>query len=144
MSVYQKDIEILERFLKKNFTEEKMRKCLIYVSGKYTDQTQERTRGNVLVARMIAQRLIDKGAYIFCPHTHSHGFHGLTHSDWLEMDCHILSVCDAIYMIPNWKESAGAKEEYHEALANNIPVLFNMDEASQWIEKWELTHRRNP
>lgn len=39
-------------------------------------------------------------------------------------DMHCLCVCDAIYMLSDWKESPGATTEYYFAKASGLEIIF--------------------
>lgn len=51
-----------------------------------------------------------------------------THSECMEMCMVLLDMCDAIYMLQGWMESAGAKEEFERACAREIPIMMENEE----------------
>lgn len=46
-----------------------------------------------------------------------------THEEYMKVDMLLLSMCDAIYMLPGWQQSCGANREYGYALAKGYMVL---------------------
>lgn len=51
-----------------------------------------------------------------------------THSECMEMCMVLLDMCDAIYMLQGWMESAEAKEEYEWACQREIPIMMENEE----------------
>lgn len=51
-----------------------------------------------------------------------------THAEFMEIDKVLLGMCDAIYLLPGWKESDGALIEYKWAVAANKKVLKGREE----------------
>lgn len=51
-----------------------------------------------------------------------------THSEYMEVSMVLLDMCDAVYMLQGWMESAGAKEEFERACAREIPILMENEE----------------
>lgn len=49
--------------------------------------------------------------------------------DWEDYMCiclHLLKQCDAIFMLPDWKESKGACVEHETAIKMNIPIFYEL------------------
>ena len=40
----------------------------------------------------------------------------------------ILQCCDAVFALPNWQDSSGAKEEIEEAKRLGKPIFYSLDE----------------
>lgn len=101
---------------------------LFYVSGKLTDN------GDIIndyidVAVAYAVMLMRKGHSVIVPHLMAHeGFSGFGYERFMQMDFEILERCDAIFLIPNWINSPGAKRELKYALDNGVTVYDNIDE----------------
>lgn len=47
----------------------------------------------------------------------------MTYGECMEIDLCLLEMCDAIYLLPDWKESKGAIMEYHKARAMGYEIL---------------------
>ena len=46
------------------------------------------------------------------------------YTEIMELDIAELKKCDAIYMLTDWRDSAGAQREYKEAQRNGIQVFY--------------------
>ena len=46
-----------------------------------------------------------------------------THTEYMRMCFVMLDMADTIYMLPNWRESCGASQEYGYALAKDLTIL---------------------
>ena len=50
--------------------------------------------------------------------------HGSTHEDYMKVSIAELSICDAIYLLDDWKDSEGAWEEFTYAVLHNMPIFY--------------------
>jgi len=140
------------------------RNKVIYVAGPYTpwnvgEYLSSSIDNNIEIARQFAIRLWQKGFTVICPHLNTAHFEQdcpCKYDDYLQGDLELLSRCDAIFMLPNWEYSTGAKMEY-EFVKNSklditgflmpgsgliefkhpIKILRNLDDVKNW--KKELT-----
>ena len=48
----------------------------------------------------------------------------LSHMEIMDIDLAVLAYCDAIYLMKNWKESRGAREEYRHAISNGLDIIM--------------------
>lgn len=80
------------------------------------------------------------GAVAICPHKNTANFGGalgMSDETWLKGDLELILRCDALWAIPGWAESKGAKEEVKFAIENTIPVFKNGDEVWGFLEGLE-------
>jgi hypothetical protein len=101
---------------------------LVFISGKYRGKTEWEVRQNILEAEIygaiITEGLIGKNLYPIIPHKNTAYFGGLRSDKYfLDGAIELLSRCDYIYMLPNWKESQGARKEYAYAKKHKIKIL---------------------
>jgi hypothetical protein len=103
---------------------------LVYIAGKISDTTPKRRERNVEIACEVAERLASYAVPFFCPHSHTSRFgHRQPRKFWYELDLEVLrGCCSAILMLPNWKESEGAKAELAEAERLGLKVFWSVDE----------------
>jgi hypothetical protein len=114
---------------------------MIYISGK---MGEKRLSKNTIEKFHVAQqKLLDEGWDIInpaspqfqkCAQKHvrieEEKWKELEHGsfDWyawlLLWDMHSLALCDAIYMLRDWKESPGATSEYYYAKACGKDIIF--------------------
>jgi len=109
----------------------KRSKKIIYVSGKYSNGgTENDTREkNIELAKKYAIKIINIGATVLCPHTNTAFFDTdprfkLTFHELLESDLDMLNYVDAMYLLPNWKDSSGALVEFEYANIIKLPILM--------------------
>ena len=67
---------------------------------------------------------------------------GLTWEEYMRITLAMLSVCDAILMLPDWEESEGAKVELEYAVGNNFKV-FLPDPVNAPEEAQEAPNKNN-
>lgn len=99
-------------------------KGVLYIAGPFRAPNTWEAEQNIRRAEELALRLWRKGYAVLCPHTNTRFFHGAaTDAVWLNGDLDLLSRCDKVVVLPNWKRSMGAVGEVDFAIANNIPVV---------------------
>lgn len=89
---------------------------LVYTAGPFSGENKEQ---NIETARKVAAELWDLGHAVICPHANTAHLEQFTrnteYEDFLRGDLEMISVCDALVMLPGWRKSAGASEEYAHA-----------------------------
>ena len=96
---------------------------LIYVSGKYRSKTIFGVALNIWRARRAARRLWKAGFAVICPHMNTAFFNG-GEGIYIRGDIEFVKRCDAIYMLKNWQNSAGASIEFQVARENGLEIIF--------------------
>jgi nucleoside 2-deoxyribosyltransferase len=97
---------------------------LIYISGPYTNGVIAK---NIDEAEAVAVQLMRNGFDVICPHKNTafyEKYEDIPYKKFIEMDLNILERCDAIYMMPTWRNSKGAMIEMQHALDKGIPVIL--------------------
>ena len=107
----------------------------VYISGPISAPTKEEERRNVHRAGKVAFEYMIKGWAVFCPHTMTYYLHenfnttdSLVWEDFIIMDLVWLFDCDAIHMLPGWRQSQGAVVEYMVAVALGLEILGEVGE----------------
>lgn len=54
---------------------------------------------------------------------------GFSHAAYLRITAAMLSECDGVYMLPDWQESAGSRQELKLAKRLGKRVFFSVEEA---------------
>ena len=99
---------------------------LIYIAGPFRAKSGWEVEHNIREAEELALIVAETGAVPVCPHTMYRFFNGvLPDQFWLDATLDLLRKCDAILLVPRWRESQGAKGERDEAMSLGIPV-FNV------------------
>lgn len=105
---------------------------LIYVSGKYSGDTEKERKDNIFKAGKVAAELWDRGHAVICPHANTSEFLVPTkitqYEDFIKGDLMMIARCDAMVMLPEWENSKGAVLEHNYALELGVPVYFYPDE----------------
>lgn len=106
---------------------------VIYVSGKYRANTEWGLMENIAHAERETIKLWKQGWAVICPHkntAHLGGIFNNTQSEhglWLKGDLEIVNRCDAIYMLSNWRNSDGAKEELDLAKKLGLEIYYEQE-----------------
>lgn len=118
----------------------------IYIAGAYRAPTPWQITENIHAARLLSLAVWKLGAVALCPHANTALFDGeADDAIWLEGDLELLRRCDAILMVPNWKQSQGASAEWRFAKAQRL-ATFSADQLKdgqlkEWIDAWKETRR---
>ena len=109
----------------------------VYIAGPYTAEDKAGEDKNILMAAYAASELLKAGFTVFCPHTMTsiidrefNEDNVLKWEDWLTTDIYWLAKCDAIFMLPDWKQSKGATLEYMVAKALGLEIMGEVDNAN--------------
>lgn len=94
----------------------------IYVSGKITGLHPTEYRGKFKAA---VKLLREQGHTVVDPSRMD--VYELTYAQYMAIDTTILSFCDAIYMLDNWKDSNGAKLEKEYAESLGLKVMYEVE-----------------
>ena len=101
----------------------------VYIAGPYTAPNRELEDANIDQAAVVAAEYARKGYIPFCPHTmcvdidRSFNEDGLLqHEDYMRIGMYWLQFCDAIHMLPGWRESEGATIEYYFAKLLDLEI----------------------
>ena len=110
----------------------------VYVSGAISAETLDEIDENIEFARRHMLELWKiPNLGVFCPHTNDMGAHlgGAPYEQLMEFDFWMVKNCDAIYMLPNWEDSLGAKRELAYAQALGKRVLHSITEVKAWVKE---------
>ena len=98
---------------------------LVYVAGKYRDSTPFKIAANIRVAAEVALKWWKRNCAVICPHMNTAFFDGeADDSVWLKGDLEMISRCDIIVMLPNWRNSHGAMVEHNVAAAEHKEIIY--------------------
>jgi len=89
---------------------------LIYVAGPYRGKTAADVECNIVLARTMGMRIAKLGAYPVIPHSNTSHFDGLAPDEvFLEGTMRLMESCDAVVVLPGWKDSTGTMDEMARA-----------------------------
>ena len=105
---------------------------IVYISGAYTADTKEQIEENILIAESFAIKIWNLGHSVFCAHCNAALFENkgskASYSHILDFDKKMLCACEAIFMLPNWKNSNGASQEFELAKRIGMPIYHSLEE----------------
>ncbi len=88
----------------------------IYIVGKITDDPGYRAK----FARA-EKSLTLQGHVVLNPAWMPEGFE---YEDYMTVCFAMITVCDALYMLPDWKDSPGARREYDFAIEHAKEIMY--------------------
>lgn len=106
----------------------------IYVAGPLSAATPELIKMHIEKADKITRELIVRGHFVFCPHTQSASHFDDGRPEFMDYQWIVeyhdidgwVSVCDAIYMLPDWEKSKGAVMEHEAAQRMGLEVFYEL------------------
>lgn len=98
---------------------------VIYIAGKYRGKTPWEVEQNIRAAEDVAAKVWAMGHVALCPHANArHMLPGLISDEAaLAGTLELMRRCDAVVLVPNWRDSAGARAEVAEARRLGLPVF---------------------
>jgi len=105
-----------------------------YISGAYRASTAREKLFNISLARTVAMRYWRQGYAVICPHSNTALFDGVVENEvFLRGDIELLKRSDLCVILPNWRDSEGAREEVKFAKENKIEIRYvSWDEWRGW------------
>jgi len=109
---------------------------VIYIAGAYSADDPWGVEQNVRRAEEACYELEALGASVICPHTNTRWQDQRTsYEQKLRTTLAALRRCDAVFFLPVWALSRGARGEHEDALRRGKVLLFGMDEARAYIAR---------
>jgi hypothetical protein len=110
---------------------------LIYTAGPYNDKRGEHyVLENIMRARQAALFIWRNGGVAICPHLNTYffdGAFGLHRDTWIKGDLEIIKRCDGIYMVENWENSEGSKQELDFATEHGLKAMFTYEQVIEFL-----------
>lgn len=96
-----------------------------FISGPYRGSCEWEVKGNIEAAERVAVKYWRRGYAVICPHKNTAFFGGACDDRvWLEGDMEFLRRSDVVVFLPNYRDSAGVKAEWEEAVRLGKEVLY--------------------
>jgi len=117
---------------------------LVYTAGPYhSDDPDKRIRkasviANIRLAEDAGYEIYKMGAVPVIPHKMFSMWdykYEIDDATILDYTSAILERCDAILMLPGWKQSCGSGKEMEFAKKNGIAVFFSLVKLDEWLEE---------
>lgn len=107
---------------------------VVFIAGPFRAPTPWGVEQNIRAAEEAALQVWSLGAAALCPHTNTRFFdRALPDEIFLAGTRLLLSRCDAMLVVGNWKDSEGTREEINWASNRNIPKFFHIEDLSRWL-----------
>ncbi|GEM_PF-1106446 len=103
---------------------------ILFVAGAYMNKDSNEINKNIHLAEQHSIELWNRGYKVFCPHLNTSHFEVKANAEekaYKEFDMKMLQYCDAVFALPNWQNSTGAKAEIEEAKQLGKPIFYSLD-----------------
>jgi len=123
-----------------------MRYRVLYLAGPYSPTETRTTEENIRAAREVAVELWSVGYAVICPHLNTAGFEkdipDMRPEEFVDGDLEIVRRCDALVLLPGWRQSEGTMRELRAALRNRMPVYWwdSREDRNSLLNKWRDPH----
>lgn len=98
----------------------------IYVAGRYRGMTRAAVALNIEAAKAVGVQMAERGWYPVIPHCNTAYFDDFCEQPeafYLAGTLDLMRRCDAVVMVPGWRDSEGAKAERNQAYADGLLVF---------------------
>ena len=113
---------------------------VIYIAGKYRGPNAWAVEQNIRAAEEVAARVWAMGMVALCPHANSRHMEGVASDEvFLAGTLELMRRCDAVLLVPNWRDSEGARAEVAEAERLGLPVFGrggNVERGLELVLHW--------
>lgn len=107
---------------------------VVYIAGKYRAPTPWDVEQNIQAAAHVAAKVLAAGLMPLCPHLNTARMEGVCSDEFiLAGTMELLRRCDAVMMVHNWRDSAGARAELAEAHRLGLPVFGTGREFADYL-----------
>jgi hypothetical protein len=109
---------------------------MIYTAGPMSAPTAWEIEQNIRTAEEIALKILKMGAAVYCPQTQGRFYaNEMPWEEWIKRDLEVLKRCNAIFMLPNWKDSKGAIAEFDQAARLGMKILYGLGEVAAYLKE---------
>jgi len=104
---------------------------ILFIAGTYWSSDSNEIERNIRLAEQHSIELWNRGYKVFCPHLNTEHFELKAKVDekaYRDFDIRMLQSCDAVFALPNWQDSEGARVEIDEAKRLGKPIFYSLNE----------------
>jgi nucleoside 2-deoxyribosyltransferase len=116
---------------------------LVYVAGKYTDETFAGVDRNIKIADALGQEIVKRfgqqGVFVSIPHNNTPlHWDGIQDAQWFyDATMELLKRCDAMIHVPGDQDrSTGTKNEIVYCMTNGVPFFSGDEEGLEEFGAW--------
>lgn len=111
---------------------------VVYIAGPYRVATERGVAENIRRAGDLALEVWRAGMVALCPHMNTALFGGACPDEvWLLGDLELMRRCDAILLVPGWRQSNGTIAEVSLARREGMPIFESITDLSEWARTTE-------
>ena len=115
---------------------------VVYIAGKYRGPNAWAVEQNIRAAEEAAARVWAMGLVALCPHANSRHMDGVASDEhFLAGTLELMRRCDAVLLVPNWRDSEGARAEVAEAERLGLPVFGRAPSVAVALRDLEIWRR---
>ena len=104
----------------------------VYISGRFSSPDSKVREKNIRLADKYALKIWKMGFDVFCPHTMTQSWVGkVKYWEMIMSDLNWLAICDAVFLIPGWQKSRGARIEARVAKDLGIPIYTSLKQLKE-------------
>lgn len=112
---------------------------VIYIAGKYRGPNAWAIEQNIRAAEEVAAKVWAMGHAALCPHANSRHMEGVASDEvFLAGTLELMRRCDAVVLVPNWRDSEGARSEVVEAMRLGLPIIYTWGDESYFYDCIQL------
>lgn len=116
---------------------------LVYVAGPYRAATAFAREENIFEAKKVGAQLAAHGFMPVIPHANTAHFDGLGSDEFfLEGTLELMRRCDAVFLMPSWQRSSGARAEKAEAENMSIPCVESVEDLQRLLTEMEAADEK--
>ena len=107
---------------------------IAYVAGPFRHNNPQQVAAHVLTAQAAALMLAAAGCAAYVPHANiGYGLGLIDESDAEGVNMTFLALSDAVFVLPGWRLSVGAKAEVKYARERGIPIFASKEGICDWL-----------
>ena len=112
-------------------------KPLIYIAGPFSAPHEDQVDINIDTAEVFARCLIQRDIHCVCPHSLGRNFKSTgSYKYWIDVTMRLLETCDAVLLLPGWKDSPGTLGEIAAAEDLGLPVFTTLSDVIDFDRHW--------
>ena len=111
---------------------------VVYIAGPFRSSTPMGVQRNVRAAEEASLEVWKSGGAALCPHLNTANFDKSAPDEvFLDGTMEFLRRSDAIYLLPTWLSSVGARAEFAHAQSVGMPVFYDLPAVQAWLSQAE-------
>jgi len=116
----------------------------IYIAGPYSATTRKGRKANRDRAVLVGRKVVKCGHYPVIPHVIGFELEDLNDdwNWWMNVTSRELSTCDAMVLVPGYRNSKGAMSELGQCQRDGIPCFLASQIGLEYFQAWADSEMR--